>query len=73
MATLINPRPVEGWFTFDGIYEAHITDVETAVRIARENTDRNGRAFSFNGVEFTQLFPIIANATSLPSEIIPWS
>lgn len=38
MTSTPTPQPAaapEAWFTFDGIYEAHITDAATAVRIAR--------------------------------------
>jgi hypothetical protein len=47
--------------------QTHITDVETAVRIARERR-AHGRAFTFDGREFTEIYPVYAPGVSLPPQ-----
>jgi len=47
-------------FTLDGIYEPHFTDLATAISVAKANDARNGRAFTFDGTTYTQVYPVLA-------------
>lgn len=63
----------EAWLMFDGMYEAHIMSIGDAVRIAKENDERNGRAFLFDGREFTEIYPVFARESDLSADVLPWS
>jgi hypothetical protein len=70
---MIVTRRDEAWMMFDGMYEAHIMSVADAVRIAKMNDERNGRAFLFDGHEFTEIYPVYAREADLDPAILPWS
>ena len=63
----------DAWMMFDGMYEAHIMPVADAVRIAKDNDSRNGRAFLYDGREFTEIYPVFAHESDLDPTVLPWS